>query len=445
MVGLIASGVAAPANGQALLTIGEALQRADHGAYANRAAVGQATARAGQAMAALQGVLPEVRVVGAFTRTTDPLAAFGFRLQQRGVTPASFDPAALNSPNAIGNVGAGLVLEQPIVNADAWLGRRAATRAHEAAVAAESWTRASTALETVRAYFSALLATERIDALQAAVAAAHAHLRQAEALFNQGVVTRSDALLASVRTEQLESDLVAARGDAETARLELAVVLGTPGDTLWKLPALLPAAERIRSLAQRAATGTAPSRERSDVLAAALDRAAADANLDRARARFIPRINSFGRLDWNAPTSPFGGRDSWTVGVAVSWAPFGGVSEWSDVMTASGQRASAAVGAAGAAAAAQLELQRSDISLATSLDRLATAERALGESAEAHRIVSRKYDGGLATLVELLDAAAAETQSQVGFAEARYQAIVAAVTRRRAAGQDLSVIEDLTP
>jgi outer membrane protein TolC len=54
--------------------------------------------------------------------------------------------------------------------------------------------------------------------------------------------------------------------------------------------------------------------------------------------------------------------------------------------------------------------------------------------------VSRKYDGGLATVVELLGAAAVETQSALRLSHARYQAITTAAERLRALGHDPAAV-----
>ena len=77
------------------------------------------------------------------------------------------------------------------------------------------------------------------------------------------------------------------------------------------------------------------------------------------------------------------------------------------------------------------------------LARLGIAEIAVTQAAEAHRIVARKYAGGLATVAELLGAAAVETQARLGLSEARYQAIVADAAARQAAGADLMVLTAL--
>jgi len=423
------------------LTLNEALQRADQGAYANRIATGRTQTQSGQAMAPLQGILPTVRLEGGYMRTTDPLNAFGFTLRQRSVTQAAFDPARLNYPPAIGNVAAGLVLELPLVNVDAYLGRGAATRARDASEAAQAWTLQSTALDVVRAYYGTTLAAEQTGALEAAYRSAQAHVREAESLERNGMATHSDVLLAQVKAGQTESDLIAARSRAGIARRQLAVLLGAPPDSTLDLPDSLPAAELVRGLG--AEKDSVAIGNRGDVRAAHLGFEAASRDLKRAHSLYFPRVNSFGRLDWNDPSAPFGGQNSWTVGLMVSWSPFAGASERAEIVSAGGRRAEAAAMAEAAEARASVELAEANDQLGVALARLEIAQRAVQQSEEAHRIMGRKYEGGLATVMELFDAAAAETQSRLQFAAARYDAIVAAGARRVAGGLDLSVLSNL--
>ena len=118
------------------LSLADALRLAERSAYTNRIAEADARAAEGRAGLALRGVLPTLRAEGGYVRTTDPLGAFGATLRQRSVTASAFEPARLNEPAAIGNLSSALVVEQPIFNADAWFGRRAAVRACAAARAA---------------------------------------------------------------------------------------------------------------------------------------------------------------------------------------------------------------------------------------------------------------------------------------------------------------------
>ncbi|MEO8624306.1 MAG: TolC family protein, partial [bacterium] len=208
-VGLATFG-AAPASAQ--LTLRDALHTADRAAYANRIAAGTSqTTRAGT-LAPLKGILPSVRFDAGYVRTTDPIGVFGSTLRQRTVTQASFDPQQLNHPSAVGNYQGGIVIEQPLLNADAWTGRGAAAHAASASRAAEEWTRLSTRVDAVRAYFGTALAAEHMATLEAAARAAHAHVAQAESMVRQGVVTKSDALLASVRASDVDMQLAEAEG-----------------------------------------------------------------------------------------------------------------------------------------------------------------------------------------------------------------------------------------
>ena len=419
------------------LSLGEALERAGRAAYANRLAAAETRTRAAAALEPLKGVLPSLRLEGGYVRTTDPLNAFGFLLRQREVTQAAFAPPALNDPASRGNLATGLVVEQPLFNADALLGRRAARAAAAAAEAAERWTRTGTALAVVRAYYGAVLAAERVGTLEAAARAARAHVRQAAALVEQGLATRADQLLAEVKAGEVEADLIEARGRAGLARHQLAVAMGQPEDTAFSLPPALPEAPAVRALGGRGETVEAEA-ERADLQSSRLALQAAQADARRADALYLPRLNAFGRLDWNDPGAPFGGRPSWTVGVLLAWSPFAGGAALAEGRSARSRRAAAGAMVEAAAAQAALEVAEAEEALVTALAKLDIAERAVVQSREAHRIVSRKYDGGLASVTELFDAAAAETASGLRFAAARYDALVAVAGWRRARGLDLA-------
>ena len=429
---------AASASAGAQLSLRDALRLADHSAYGNRIAAGATAAQASHSLSPLKGILPSVRFEAGYVRTSDPIGVFGATLRQRTITQANFDPRRLNYPGAVGNYQGGIVLEQPIFNADAWTGRHTALRAADASRASEEWTRLSTRVEVVRAYYGVVLAAERATTLRSAAHAAQAHLTQAEAMVRQGLVTKSDALLSSVRAGEIEVELAEASGGAATARRQLAVLLGGDGSELPPVqaaPATLPSGDRIRTVVA-SDTAALPAEPRADVQAASLGLEAARGDALRARSAYLPRINSFARYDWNSAGRLFSGDKNWTVGIMTSWSPFAGASELADVQVTAGRTASARAQAEAAQANARLDVEQTRTALVVALTRLTIAERAVVQSAEAHRIVARKYQGGLATVVELLDAQTGETHSALGFAQARYAAIVAAAERRRALGGD---------
>jgi outer membrane protein len=436
---LFAIAVGRPARAQ--LRLGDALRRADTAGIANRAAAGVAAERDGIRLAPMRGILPAVRVEASAIRTTDPIGAFGTVLRQRRISATDFNPATLNYPAAVSNVGTGLVAEIPLFNADAWLGRDAAGRAADAGHAAADWTRYSTRTDVIRAWFGALTALEKVTAYQAAVRSGAAHVKQAESLQRNGIVTPSDALMASVKAGEIEAELASARGDVLNAQRGLDVLLGGNGSTPTVPAGALPTAQQLRAFA--AADTTVIAAPRADVLAASMGAAAARRDADRARATLLPRLNGFARYDWNDPSRVYGGDKNWTVGVIASWAPFTGASEIAEQRATQGRAAQASAYADGANAQARFESERANTDLRVALLRLAIAERSVTQAVDAHRIVNRRYEGGLASVTELLDASATETHVATMFAKARYDVVVALAARRLALGLDPAALAAL--
>jgi outer membrane protein TolC len=428
---------ATPLGAQAPLSLSRALRRADSAAYSNRTAGGNARAQAAKTTAALQGILPTVRTEAGYVRTDNPLGAFGFTLQQRGVSAASFNPASLNYPAPATNWSGSVVVELPIFNPDAWFGRAVASSAAAAAKAGSGWTRETTRLDVTRSYFGAVLAREQVRTLETSTTAGQAHVRQAESMVTNGLATRSDALLASVQLGQMQAQLIGARGNAGTARERLALLLGQPGDTAFTLPDSLPSAVQIRNLMTPSISDSAA---RLDVTVARFGLEAAQRDVRRANARYIPRLNGFGRYDWNSHDRIVDGPASYTVGVMASWSPFAGASEIAERRAALGRADAARAMSEAADAGAALERSATQTDLAVAVAQLSIAEVSVTQAAEAHRIVARKYTGGLATIAELLSAAAVETQTRLSLSEARYQAIVANAAARHAAGADLMAL-----
>ena len=157
-----------------------------------------------------------------------------------------------------------------------------------------------------------------------------------------GLVTRSDVLLADVRAGQVDAQLLAARGQAALARRQLALLLGAPADTSFTLPPTF----RLRN---RLAAGPTPSwvRRRRTPQPGPMWKppgsasVAADRDAARARARLLPRLNAFGRYDWNSGAGFYQGDRSWTVGLMMNWMPFSGGAELADGRAARGRRENA--------------------------------------------------------------------------------------------------------
>ncbi len=431
---------------QSPLRLADALAEADRRAFANRQATANAANSRAQAALPLKGILPSVRVEGGFVRTTDPIGAFGTTLRQRAVTPAAFDPARLNDPAPVNNMTGGLVLEVPVFNADALTGWRAARSAADAHDAMADWTAVNTRAMVVKAYYGAVLAEEKVAMLTQAKRAAESAVKQVESMVRQGLVTKADQLQASVRAGDIESLLLAARHDAITARQQLAMLLGRTDTALVALPSSLPGDSAVRAFARSTPIGSGEptaTLTRDDVRAAQLGARAAAADRQRATATLLPRVNGFARYDYNSPTTLYGGRPNWTVGVMGSWSLFGGASELADVAGASARARSARAGEEAAQVNARVETEAAARGVTLALQRLDLATMAAAQSREAHRLVEKRYGGGLATVAELLGAETAATGAALAEAAARYTLIDALAQHRRAIGADPGALAQL--
>ena len=350
-----------------------------------------------QALAPLKGILPNVRVEAGYLRTTDPIGVFGSTLRQRAVTQANFDPAAPQPPGRLGNYQAGIVLEQPLFNADAWAGRRPLcpppTPARGRGVDAAR-RRVWTSCAPTTAPCSLPSASRRFGS---AAGAAHAHVAQAEAMVRQGLVTKSDALLASVRAGDVDAQLAEAEGAAATARRQLAVLLGRDGG---RSPRPIshrgdaPAADRAdsgrsRRRTRRRSPGTgARRRARGDRCAGGGARRRACAP---GRAVAAPQRLRALRLELaDARSTPATG-----IGRSASWRPGRRSPVRASSPTSSQRRPRAGRASAGGSRArerADSSSSRRARRSSVALTRLAIAEQRRAQSAEAHRIVARKYE-----------------------------------------------------
>lgn len=429
-----------PLLAQTPLTLGQAFTLADQHAYPNRVALADRDIRAAERERTLRGLLPSLRIEAGWTRTTDPLGAFGAQLRQRTVSPESFSPDRLNDPASLGNLGTALVAEVPLLNPDTWMGRRAGTSVIRSADAAARWTRNRVHLDVVRAYYGGVLAREQVVALEAGLSAARSHVLQAQSLQRQGMVTRSDVLLAEVKTGETETRLIAARGAERLAGKRLAVVLGLPDDTLLTLPETF-----CDSTFMLAVTAPRAAGSRADLDAARFGVTAARRDVARATAQLLPSVNSFGRVDWNTSDAFFRGHSSWTVGVIARWSVFGGAAELVERNRARVEAVRAEARADAAEAQARLEQEERRTELEVARAGLAIAERSVAQVQEAHRIITRKYEGGLATVTELLEAAALETQTRVERAAAVYRLLTAAAAWQVALGHVLTDFAPVSP
>lgn len=402
-----------------------------------------AAARAG-AEAAQEGVareragfLPRLDAQGSFRRTTHPPEVFASKLNQERFTAADFDIDRLNRPNAISDFGGSLSASWTLYDGgrtwhawkEAGLGRRAAESALER-------TRQAVIAEVTAAYAGWLLAREQVDIVEAALAAARAHMRLAENRHAAGLSAKSDLLRARVRAADLEQQRLDAESRRETAHAALAAAMGLrrgmPGPPADTLPGL--AEEWLRRSAEPVDEWLARARtHRPELAELALQEEMARERVERARAGHLPRLELVG--DLQAHSEDLGGSgEHYAFGALVHLPLFSGFAVSASVSEAYARLRQAQAERRRIEDRALLEVRRAHAAAESAARRVGVAAAAVSEAEEALRITSERYAAGLVTMADLLSAEASLQDARRLHLQARHDLVLGRVALEQAAG-----------
>lgn len=383
----------------------------------------------GEALQVSRGLLPTVRVEERYVRSDDPSVVFGMKLKQGRFTPQDLSPDRLADPDAFGGYTTVVTVEQPLVNLDAWQARRQASYGVRAARLSTARAEQELALEVLRAYYALPLAVARVDAIRHGLAAAEDAVRQAEALEQQGLVSRVDVLQAQVRAAEVRADLADAAAARSTAEAGLRRVLGSPETESIVAVDPIPTHATVPLLEDARRTGE----ERVDMQALSAAVNAAAAGVRRERAARLPRLNAFGTYERNDDNA-FNGRGRWTAGILLAWTPFDGLQQVGRVRSAVAALERETAQRTALRHRVEFEIQTGYARLEAARLRRDHAEQAVVLAREAHAIAATRYRNSLAPITDLLAADAAETAAATRLAAARYDIVVAAGAYRVAAG-----------
>ena len=399
------------------LSLEEALQRVRTESFSVRTAEAEQRAARARKQQSMAVFLPRVTAAEEAATTTDPLNAFGFKLRQEAVTQADFAPGTLNDPERTDNFTTRIQVEQPLLNLDGFFERRAASRAVRAARERTERTREVMAFQVKKAYFGLILAGEQLDVIDAALAAARKNARQAENLFQEGLITRADVLAARVRVLDLESRRTEAASRRSTAADQLRFLLGID------IPVPIHATDALTQEAppQDTLTAAAANRRRSDMQAL---RHRADAARQQVRARwtsFVPRLTARGTYAWNDDTAFGTDAAGYTVGASLTWSLFDGFRQIGRAQEAEANLHRAEIALERQALKNEVEITEAQRDLAATRQRIRQTEAAVEQAEESLRIRSDRYAEGLERTSDLLQAEATLAERRLARLQALYR------------------------
>ncbi len=177
---------------------------------------------------ARSGFYPQLSFAQAFTRTTNPMWAFGTKLNQGVIASSDFDPDSLNDPDAINNFASTFSLSWPIYEGGRtkldW--EQAKEKLSVASLALER-TRQNVIARTATAYVGLVLAQKDIMVINEALKTAEANIKMIRSRYNSGLVVKSDLLRTMVRRADLEQKQLMAKSRLKIGEAMLNAVMGS--------------------------------------------------------------------------------------------------------------------------------------------------------------------------------------------------------------------------
>jgi outer membrane protein TolC len=218
--------------------------------------------------------------------------------------------------------------------------------------------------------------------------------------------------------------------DLAVARIQLNEVIGAPlGDVLTVVPpAMPPSSNSIEALIREALSSRSDRRE-----AELRTTLAANAH-DTARAAFLPRVGVQGGWEFNGQ-SLTDQRASWIVGAQVQMNLFRGFADSARMAEARYAHVRAQAELEGLDRAIEVDVRAAMARLDAARERERVGQAALTQARESQRIVRDRYEGGLATIGDVLRAAGAVLDAESRATGAQVDVIIEAVALDRAVGR----------
>ena len=260
-----------------------------------------------------------------------------------------------------------------------------------------------TRLDVSFAYYELQRADEQVRISQSAVRNAERSLADAQALFDAGLGTRFDVLRAQVQLARENQNLTAARSDQQTRRRDLARLLSLPQSV--NLVAADPVA--LAGLWN-------PSLEQSIVLAfqnrAELQQRLAERNFNReqrrvARSERFPQLSLFFNYNLlDVFNDGLGLADGYTAGARLRWSIFDGGAANARVAQEEADIAIAETQFANDRNRIRFRVEEAYFALQSNLQNIQTATVALEQANEALRLARLRFQAGVGTQTEVIDA-----------------------------------------
>ena len=352
--------------------------------------------------------LPNITASHTGISTTNPLMAFGSKLNQGILTQADFNPALLNNPTQTQNFATIIKVEQPLVNLDGMYQRKAAKSKMEAMFLQTQRTEDYLTFEVENAYMQLQLAYKAVAVLEKALDAANANKTLAENSFKQGYLQRADVLNVEVRVTEVQNQLQQAKSNVQNASNYLSFLMND--DTYVQYKPSDDLSVNVTSMDE-----VSISENRSDIKAMQLS-TEAYADMNKAdKMAFLPRLNAFGSYELYDNKIFQADANGYLVGAQLSWDIFQGSKRFGKAQKSKAEFEKSKFEYSQYVSKSKLELNKAKRMLIDAENKLNLSKLALAQSDESLRIRTNRFKEGLEKTADLLTAETQFAQKQLEY------------------------------
>lgn len=358
--------------------------------------------------------LPQINISYTAFTSNNPLNAFGFKLQQQGITQSDFDPSRLNNPSATPNFMAKAELNQPLINLDMIYARNAAREQIHVYSYKTKRTKEYIIYEVQKAYAQLQLAHEAVTVLTEALQTSNSIYTSTNNRFEKGLLQKSDVLQVQVQVAATESKLSEAKSSVKNASDYLSLLMGAKTGIVYSTDSITLANDN-QTDEQKIPEG------RADFQAMKAAIRAQDLMIHSGRMAYMPKLNAFANYFIN-DKSAFGfGSNSYLLGAQFSWNVFSGTSAKYKVSEYRVGRSKLEQQLTYQKEQSQLELDKTNRQLNDASFATIQYEAAVSQASEALRILKNRFEQGLVSSNDLLQAQSSLSQQKLMRAQAIFQ------------------------
>jgi outer membrane protein len=373
-------------------------------------------------IAARQGVvsatsryLPAVSFEETLAASNSPTNTFMMKLDEGRFTQNDFQISSLNNPSAAHDFKTALSLQQPLfVPSLSPLREMAVKDAQKSELELEA-ARQGIAFQVFFTYLDVQKADAQLKAADKAVADARENMRLATVRTSSGVGLKSDELRSRTHLSMVEQQQISAYNNLTLARMKLAMLIGMPEDNNYEVSGLL---ESVAVPAMSDQIISEALLNRVEIKQSHVDLEKSDAALRLAHSEYLPSVGAFASYQLNAKDAPFtSDNDAWTAGVSLKWNIFDGFRTNSERKRALSGQSAAREMLESATKDVRYQLKESYLRREEAGKQLEVARHAVLDAEETVRLLTKRYENSLATMVELLDAQTALNQIRANLVE----------------------------